>query len=290
MIKNYTTLTHFGICLLKEKNFNINFFKLVDFLTNHFLVVIKNFTFNEISEYIYFLNQIGKPLTWDMWCSHPQSNAIQIVTNKKICKNMPGLFFNPRLEWHPDGAWSDKPEEILSFYCKTAGDSITQFLDTSLALKYIKKVSDIDINDIMVEISSDNSKTILKKTVHDSLPKYQEDDLSKYRSTNKDIKKSKDINKEFTKIKPLIQKHPITGVKGLFFPKFNISKLFSKKTQKLLNKEFFKLCELIFRKEFIYTHQWEKGDLILCDQVLTLHRRSKHIGKRELYRSALWYH
>ena len=291
MIEKKINLTPFGICLIKEKSFNANSSELVNLLANHFVVVIKNFAFNEIPDYIHFIEKLGKPFTGSMWCSHPQTKAIQIVTNKKIGeKKMPGLFSGAKLEWHTNGLFCDNPEQIVCLYCKTPGDSVTQFLDTTLALKHIRKSSDIDIDDIMVEISNSSTKTILKETVYDPLPKHEQLDISKHRYRDKGIENSNLINKNFTQIKSLIQKHPITGAEGLFFPKFNISKIFSKKTQKPLNKEFFKLCELIFREEFIYTHQWEKGDLILCDQILTLHKRSKQIGERELYRSALWYH
>ena len=227
----------------------------------------------------------------NMWCSHPQSNAIQVVTNKKLFHNNKlGLFSEAKLEWHTNGIFSDNPEQIVCLYCKTPGDSATQFLDTSLAVKYIRQVGDIDVDNIMVEISNNNSKTLLKERVYNPLPKQEQTDISKHRDRDKGIESLSLANKEFIQIKSFIQKHPLTSAEGLFFPKFNVSRLFSKKNHKSMNKVFFKLCDLIFRKEVIYTHQWEKGDMVLCDQVLTLHRRSKYEGERELYRSALWYH
>ncbi|MBC6415596.1 MAG: TauD/TfdA family dioxygenase [Bdellovibrionales bacterium] len=287
-------LNPFGVCFKSEKYSasNINVSEIRELLVDHFLVVIKNFNFNGVKEYIDFLEQLGKPFGGGgMWCSHPLSNAIQIVTNKKICKNnTTGLFSEPKLEWHTNGIFCDHPEQIVSLYCKTPGQSATQFLNTSLAIEYVRKVSPIDIDDIMLEISNDNSKTILKERVYDPLPSQEHRDISKHRYRDKGIENTKYANQKIIKRKSFVQKHPLSSIEGCFFPKFNVLKLFSKKNRELRNKDFFTLCDLIFREEFIYTHQWEEGDLLLCDQILTLHRRSQYEGERELYRSALWYH
>ena len=289
-------LNPFGVCFKSQRSqcTDIDVSEILELLANHFLVVIKGFTFSKFDDYIHFLEKLGKPFTGHMWCSHPKSDAIQLVTNKKIChNNTSGLFSGAKVGWHTDGMFSDNPEQIVCLYCKTPGDSASQFLDTSLAVKYIWKVSDIDIDDIVVEISSHSSKTLLKERFVDSLPKKEYIDLCKYRNRNKNntnIVDLTDVNREFIQTKSFIRKHPLSLIEGCFFPKLNVVRLLSRKNHNCRNEDFSRLCKLIFRKEFIYTHQWEKGDMILIDQVLTLHQRSKCEGERELFRSALWYH
>ena len=55
-------LNPFGICFktTKIKCTDMDVSKLLEFLTNHFLVVIKGFAFNKINDYLYFLEQLGK--------------------------------------------------------------------------------------------------------------------------------------------------------------------------------------------------------------------------------------
>ena len=96
---------------------------------------------------------------------------------------------------------------------------------------------------------------------------------------------------ELEKGTSLIVRHPITGVKGLFFPIYNVSKIKELKTASK-NKEIFHILQnsYIGSKGRFYRHHWQKGDIILSDQTYSLHRRLSFEGVRELYRTAFWYH
>ena len=61
------------------------------------------------------------------------------------------------------------------------------------------------------------------------------------------------------------------GVKGIFFNPLNSAKLFSD-----IGDIWDKVYDHYFNEEYKYVHWWEEGDIVLMDQLLTLHQRGQH--------------
>jgi len=85
--------------------------------------------------------------------------------------------------------------------------------------------------------------------------------------------------------KPLVAVSP-GGHKGISFSYTTITGFKDKTEQE--NKELFAwLKELVFKPEIIYTHDWDDGDVLFMDQIVTLHcRPTKDCSKRLLHRMA----
>ena len=85
---------------------------------------------------------------------------------------------------------------------------------------------------------------------------------------------------------PLVNKG-FNGKKGLYFHFHNNCKFREDKELKQV------LMDHCFQDKYIYNHRWNKGDIVISDQVLTLHKRVEWepeiIAKRVLHRIAFHY-
>jgi taurine dioxygenase len=79
---------------------------------------------------------------------------------------------------------------------------------------------------------------------------------------------------------PLVRTHPYTGRKALYIcpgMTTRIPDLPEQESDALL-AELFDWCT---RPEFVYTHEWQKGDALLWDNACTMHRRDPFDGHHE---------
>jgi taurine dioxygenase len=70
---------------------------------------------------------------------------------------------------------------------------------------------------------------------------------------------------------PIVRTHPVTGRKGLFINEAHTSRITGlpdDEGQRLLDR----LCKHIVQPEFIYTHQWKPGDLLMWDNCAAQHK------------------
>ena len=73
-------------------------------------------------------------------------------------------------------------------------------------------------------------------------------------------------------LQPVVRTHPITGRKAIYVDPAMvpfIDGLPEDESRDLLNE----LFDWIIRPEFVYRHQWQRGDAILWDNASTMHRR-----------------
>ena len=96
--------------------------------------------------------------------------------------------------------------------------------------------------------------------------------------------------KNFLKLKPI---HPL-GTDGLYFPMLNIEYMADENNEKLPNhKEVYDRLKYLHTEidDYIYTHNWEKGDIFLMEQLVSMHKRGPvdPTKIRELLRIAAWY-
>lgn len=84
----------------------------------------------------------------------------------------------------------------------------------------------------------------------------------------------------------LVCEHPYDKKKGFYFPWMaihSIKGLGRIKSYRLIKK----LTAHCLQSQYVYFHKWQQGDLILNDQVHSLHCRTPYRGARELWRSSM---
>ena len=91
------------------------------------------------------------------------------------------------------------------------------------------------------------------------------------------------VNNKYTM--PLVHEG-FNGKKGLYFHYHNNCQFEDKELKKIL-------MEHCFQHKYIYEHEWHPGDIVISDQVLTLHKRVEWnpeiIAKRVLHRITFHY-
>ena len=90
-----------------------------------------------------------------------------------------------------------------------------------------------------------------------------------------------------TDSKPLVLQHPIDHVKGLHYS-WPIIKAYHDYDEEEFQHIHRKILNYILQDKYLYSHNWEVGDVILNEQYHSLHRRDTYTGDRLLYRSAIY--
>jgi taurine dioxygenase len=70
---------------------------------------------------------------------------------------------------------------------------------------------------------------------------------------------------------PIVRTHPVTGKKGLFINEAHASHIVGlpkAESDKLLRE----ICQHIIKPEFRYEHHWQKGDLLMWDNIAAQHK------------------
>ncbi len=91
-------------------------------------------------------------------------------------------------------------------------------------------------------------------------------------------------DEEAVRVHPVVVKHPITGRKSLF-----VSPTYTAAIEDLSHRESTMLLRFLFgesvRADFVYRHHWEMGDLVIWDELATLHAGpEKFAPERQLVR------
>ena len=306
----------YGVCvsdinLANCSNSQLN--SIIEICIEERLVLLKNQKmsikrFNEINEII------GTHQPTNIWAAHPDFPKILRVTNKEVSMGTKGLFHNKQgLGWHSDGVFSPDPENVTLLWCVTPGiNGATHFACGVHAYNTLDDSIKEEIESSSIFLTNEMSKTYIKKSVYGTLLPHEQKDLDKmstrnryfaggqkgnpydrnifYIQTNrKDLPQGKKKRKDIQK--PLVVKHPLSGVTGLYFPFCSIEKIAPLKNSDKMEEIINILIEnYVGKSGKFYNHHWQTGDLILSDQIHSLHRRKPNEGVRELYRTVFWYH
>tara|TARA_Y100000004_G_scaffold137142_1_gene155406 strand:- start:870 stop:1703 length:834 start_codon:yes stop_codon:yes gene_type:complete len=89
------------------------------------------------------------------------------------------------------------------------------------------------------------------------------------------------------KYKKIITKHSVDNKKGFHYSWPIVFKYrdFQEDEFKIIHD---KIVSTLMQEQYIYTHEWKLGDIILQEQEHSLHRRDPYTGDRLLYRSAIY--
>ena len=184
-----------------------------------------------------------------------------------------GMFSDGELDWHSNESGKENPHPVVLLHgISGTKNSQTQFLEN--VTKYEKLTTEDKLFFDSLECIYHYNGTNIYSDVTG---------LSGVSATQNQIVR---IN-TYASNEPFIKKLVLTspgGFKGFAF-NFNTFHKFVDKTEKESNEIKEWLKDLLIVDKDIYTHNWEDGDIIAFDQIVTLHRRpTKDCSNRLLHR------
>lgn len=187
------------------------------------------------------------------------SKAISMVSYKRDDKERPkGLFQNGELDWHSDQcALDDSPRVIGLQSVSDTVNSQTQFLCTHDAY----------------ELLSSDMKSMIKELV------------CKHKWV--DNKMAPGLNKIQTRLikynmcpidgmETRLYRESVTGLPGIKFPSHSFDGFVGmgmEESMKILNE----LQKAIYQEKYVYTQNWQDGQMVFMDQEITLHKRPTNV-------------
>ena len=259
--------------------------RIRDHLLHHQVVVIKNQTTNPF-EYTKFIENVanpnsrnslnygqfaftsdGKPFTRSdsvptrSWFGSKEDYPVQRVTGKKINGKFSGIFSTGKLDWHANLNGLNRADGVALQGYKHCEQTSTSFLNGSMALDYM----DLDLLDEIEDLYAEYEYA--PEVWAEGLP---EDQLKRMKQNSGKYRMK------------LVQEN-CAGVKGLYFYTNNKCRVVTP-TDNLYTQ----LYDHMFQEKFMYQHWWEPGDIVLMDQLLTLHKRDQNdpeiLAERVLHR------
>jgi len=273
------------ICNLTEQDYqDIN-----ELYLDHLLITFKNQPFQTIP-FAKLINKMGSFANWNqmLWKQDGTNLAkqeyvdpetfngadndypLQRVTGEKTDKGLAtGIFGNGELDWHSNmNGDMDRARGVALQGAWHSENTHTAFMDT------VKAYDDM----------SDELKERCEGVIGHY--EYAPENWAKGVPTPQLqlMKGFGMVDHRYTM--PLVNKG-FNGKKGLYFHFHNNCKFREDKELKQV------LMDHCFQDKYIYNHRWNKGDIVISDQVLTLHKRVEWepeiIAKRVLHRITFHY-
>ncbi len=188
-----------------------------------------------------------------------ENPEILLVSNIKKDGRSIGILSDTEVGWHYDQIYLPRPavgSMLMAVKLPSSGGQ-TSFADMTAAF----------------EALPDEIKTKINGTK--AVQSYEAFNAQFSVATNKTQKKlSPDIEQ------PLVRTHPISGRKALY--------ICPGMTTQIVGMDAHESAEMLdylfnwsVRPEFVYTHNWQKGDVLLWDNASTMHRREPFDGNDE---------
>ena len=188
-----------------------------------------------------------------------ENPEILLVSNIKKDGRSVGILSDTEVGWHYDQIYLPRPavgSMLMAVKLPSSGGQ-TSFADMTAAF----------------EALPDEIKTKINGTK--AVQSYEAFNAQFSVATNKTQKKlSPDIEQ------PLVRTHPISGRKALY--------ICPGMTTQIVGMDAHESAEMLdylfnwsVRPEFVYTHNWQKGDVLLWDNASTMHRREPFDGNDE---------
>lgn len=292
-----------GLRILEDDITNTDPDEVAKLLAEYGLVVFKNIK-TPIKEYHDWQMKLGYHQPADIWCNDPEYPIFFLVTNRKVNGEDEGLFGHGDLDWHCNVLFTPDGEEIVGLYGKDCQPGADTVIANSIPLwKNLTEKRRIFYSNLFLKISYRIEETYEKTLAHYVQPSAVYDDFNKKR-LKLDITKSINFDQanahlyptprclfeNFLRLKP---QHPL-DIDGLFFPHLNLEYFVNKYHYILPNhKEVYMDLKkhYIDNGRYVYSHNWEVGDVVLMDQLTTIHKRNEMNPNlpRELLRTACWY-
>jgi alpha-ketoglutarate-dependent taurine dioxygenase len=188
------------------------------------------------------------------------SAATAIVSYRRDEKNRPiGIFADGELDWHSDQcAIDDSPRTIGLQSVSDSADSQTQFLCT---------------HDVYESMSSDMQSMIKELVVRHrwvpgalapGLTDPAQQLLARYNSVPLNGLETKLYTETATGLSGMkIPSHSFDGFVGMSY----------EESARLLKE----ILKLVYQEKYVYTQDWQDGEIVFMDQEITLHKRPTNI-------------
>lgn len=202
------------------------------------------------------------------------SDAVTLVTFNHDSKGKPGgLFTHGELDWHQDqGSIDDSPRNIGLMSINDSINSQTQFLCT---------------HDAYESMNSDMKSTIKELYVkHKWVPGQMAPGLN---DLQQQIARYNQVVLDGTETR--LYSESVTGLPGIKFPPHSFDGFVGMsvdESQKLYDE----LKRIIMKEKWVYTQNWQDGQIVFMDQEITLHCRPTnvtHSSKRTMARTAIYW-
>ena len=171
---------------------------------------------------------------------------VQRVTAEKKNGDYSGIFPRGKLDWHANLNGPDRADGVALQGIRGVEGTVTSWLNTAVAYEQMpsqlkEKISGVYCSytynmEKWADIDNVSQLEFMRKNRHD--------------------------------YSMFIEQENIAGTKGLYFYDNNDLRIVEKDVDL-----YYELKEYLFQEKFMYHHEWEVGDIILSDQLLTLHRR-----------------
>ena len=206
---------------------------------------------------------LGKtPPNTDKWDKDKELYPIQRTTGNKNKKGIAtGIFSSGILDWHANLNGLDRADGVaLQGWCGCV-DTSTSFLNTNMAYNDLSEEFKQEIEGVHCEY--EYAPEVWVKGLPDTQLKMMKKESEPYKMW-------------------LVQQN-LKGVKGIYFYTNNKCKIVTED-----HTLFDRLHQHMFQDKYVYQHWWEEGDIVLMDQLLTLHKRDQNdpaiLAERVLHR------
>jgi len=207
-------------------------------------------------------NMLGSPESYiDPW--RVDTMPVQRVTGEKKADNYTGIFPVGELGWHANLNGPKRADGVALQGVRDVAGTVTSWINTAEVIKEMK-VEEPDLYD----------------SIQDKWCSYKYDGGLGW-STPVNEKQIAYMQKNANEYSMRILQKNVAGVEGMYF--------YTNNNQEAVDYELMsELKSFIHQERFMYHHHWEVGDLVLSDQLLTLHRREPYptsvLEKRVLHR------
>jgi len=221
-------------------------------------------------EFVDFCKSIGECNTPQRYFNDPEYPEIFRIT-KELKNGQPiGMFAEGDLGWHSNGSSRAYTKHIcVALFClRSSGQIETEWCDLAQAFE---------------DLSREDQEFLRHIDVH----------VGPQRDTfyGKGKGEFQVLDQQTQGWKPLVQKHPYFERECFLFHHLFFREMKHRETGELLDVQSIvdRFEKRLFRDEYKTSFCFQPGDLILSDQLLTVHRRGAYEGDRFLFRAAFDY-
>ena len=270
--------------------------ELIQKVAEEGIVVLKN---QHMSDEEFYQKNLtwGKHQASGIHACHEDYPIIFRVTNKKLPNGKQGLFSRGFLDWHCNNMFCVDTEEVVCLWGKKViKDAPTIWAHCTNMYRDLPETLKKELDDVWVTMSNIHNIKDGGRIYTGAGDLDMEDviklDKWNFRTregleaglfdSNFSAKQLKSGRYLIKVKKKLVRIHPVTREKVLYFPFGHMSD-FPHKDE---------LVERLMQPQYIYTHEWEEGDIVFSDQLMTIHKRDATLDteeKRELYRTTFYY-
>lgn len=219
-------------------------------------------TKKELVDFCYTIGQCSRPKEYFNDINFPE---IYRVEKNKAGQDPTGMFSDGDLGWHANGSSRKNiSQQCVAIYCVKSNVNIP-----TVWCNLAKAFSDLQ----------ESQKQFLRSIKIKVGPCF-----NKFYNSNKKPERSTLLNLK-SGWKPLVIKHPYFDIECCLFHHLFFIDIEDKNGKKYEVDSFVKeFYPYFFQDKYISTHIFKSGDLVLSDQLMTVHKRDNYIGERLLYR------